>query len=363
MSLAQAIARAVPRGEPWSGWLLLALLRQLPRQRWVADLVPTLREEEGEVPGHPGWRYAFHGIGCCVYCDHETVDVDFHGDHGLSIDPYFFAHRVLRLAEPGVPELRVRQALPNDGLLVAALTELRAAKLLWHPRSRHVFRLREDLEARTTDAVGADFSHPDWSFLADDRTTWLAWVEGRLADSQAAPHALPVLATQLGEAAFVALCERILEGPPGPAAGRAIELLEAKATPCPAVARLAFRMDPARDHPYTLHRAARYLLARGLERDRVIQAVLAFAAVEKVMGYHGNPFAADLAILSLEHSPEHAPRLFAQALRTGVPMAREQALNALLARGEAWCWRTLAEAFAETGDPAQGAALAGRPDH
>lgn len=359
--LAEAIAQAVPRGQPWSGWLLVALLRHLPRQRWVAQLVPTLREEEGEVPGHPGWRYEFHGIGCCFTADGETVDVDFHGDHGLSIDPFFFARRVLRLRPAGTPELRVREALPNDGLVATALADLRAAKLLWHPKSQHVFRLRQDLEARADEAVDADFSHPDWGFLADDRAAWLAWLARWIDDARAAPHALPVLAAQLPDPDFVALCERVLAGPASPAAARAIELLEEKAIACPAVAGLAFRMDPVRDHPYAMHRAARYLLARGLERDRVIQAVLAFAAVEKVTGFHGNPFAADFAILALEHFPEHAPRLFAQALRTGVPIAREQALDVLLARGEPWCWQALADAFAETGDPSLGAALERRP--
>ncbi|WP_437984981.1 DUF6896 domain-containing protein [Sorangium sp. So ce117] len=90
---------AGPPPDPWHAWLLVALARQVDRQRW---LVRVQRERlsrasrRGDVPGMPGWKFYFHGIGLCLTApDGETIDVDDHGDDGLTIDPWFFTQRML----------------------------------------------------------------------------------------------------------------------------------------------------------------------------------------------------------------------------------------------------------------------------
>jgi hypothetical protein len=48
--------------------------------------------QSGDVPDEPGWRYYFHGRGCCfTQSDGTTVDVDFADDGtALDIDAYFY---------------------------------------------------------------------------------------------------------------------------------------------------------------------------------------------------------------------------------------------------------------------------------
>src|SRR5690242_20689668 len=94
--LDRALARwsAAPPA-PWHTWLLVALARQVSRQRWLmrvwrgplADV--AYGESAAPVRGLPGWTFLFHGKGLCLTAaDGEIIDVDDHGDDGLTIDPY-----------------------------------------------------------------------------------------------------------------------------------------------------------------------------------------------------------------------------------------------------------------------------------
>jgi hypothetical protein len=72
---------AVP--SPWSLWLLMSLVRQVERQRWVSTILASKLGVDmdamsvagamaqppvaqlGPVPGYSDWEYYFHGRGCC----------------------------------------------------------------------------------------------------------------------------------------------------------------------------------------------------------------------------------------------------------------------------------------------------------
>ena len=92
-------------------YALVCFLRHERRQEWVrhvvesrlqangAELVqagafahPEEISQSGDVPGEKGWRYFFHGRGCCfTHKDGTAVDVDFADDGtALDIDPYFY---------------------------------------------------------------------------------------------------------------------------------------------------------------------------------------------------------------------------------------------------------------------------------
>ena len=147
----------------------------------------------------------------------------------------------------------------------------------------------------------------------------------------------------LTPAEFVGACAGLIDASVSPTAGRAIERLDAHPDypVCPAVCRLLARADPARHHPYAVHAAARYLLRRGIERDRAVKAVLAFARVEVVAGCRGNPFLGELALLLLEHAPPHALAALRRGLRSSTPLVRTNVAAALAALGQPWCLREL----------------------
>ena len=97
---------------PLELWPLIGFFRHERRQKWVGYIVesklkgvgseltasgafahPEAMEQKGEVPDTPGWRYFFHGRGCCLtHTDGTSIDVDFADDgSALEIDPYFYS--------------------------------------------------------------------------------------------------------------------------------------------------------------------------------------------------------------------------------------------------------------------------------
>lgn len=145
-----------------------------------------------------------------------------------------------------------------------------------------------------------------------------------------------------------AACEHLIEGPVDSTTGAAVEalgaLLPSNRT---AIEALLPRLDPRKHHPYPAWATARYLLERGFERTRALELIEAFAAVEKVEGYVGNPFDDQLAVLLLEHAPERAIPLARRALRSKTPRS-VLAMSALLASVDRpWCHRELSSALVE----------------
>lgn len=360
---------------PWLGWLLVCLLRQIPRQRWllrvVRDHLPGVHSGEGEVPGLPGWRFAFHGQGCCLEShEGECIDVDFSNDHGLTIDPYFFTRRLFSLRHPPMPESRLLALLPTDPLIVHTIEELRTMGLLGHPHSRHVFRLTPTLECLVR-GTGPEVETPEqavrWaSFLGDFE--WLQdalqpggeayhakamavrrcrreWLEELLGHEQTAPVALRPLVGLMTPQEFLDTCARIIEGPVGHATGETIRHLDMnpQIPLCPAVRHLVDRMDASHDHPFAMHAAASYLLKRNVDVDHVVSVMVMFARVDKVEGFIGNPFVGDFALLALEFAPQHAGELVRRALRSPVPAARMTVAAVLALVDKPWSRRVLLE--------------------
>ncbi|WP_437760563.1 DUF6896 domain-containing protein [Sorangium sp. So ce1389] len=357
--------------EPWHAWLLVALARQVDRQRW---LVRVQRERllpesgRGEVPGMPGWRFFFHGIGLCLTApDGEAIDVDDHGDGGLTIDPWFFAQRILSIPHPALPERRLLAFLPTADAMIAAIRELTGDGLLVPGEHGHVFRVVPELEASAGAFASVDFSdaavRARWaerlgdlellalerpsaatrSRAATQREAYKHYLLAGIAREATARAFIDPLEAVLTPDEFVGACAGLIDASVSATAGHAIERLDAHPDypVCPAVGRLLARADSARHHPYAVHAAARYLLRRGIERDRAVKAVLAFARVEVVAGYRGNPFLGELALLLLEHAPPHALAALRRGLRSSTPLVRTNVAAALAALGQPWCQREL----------------------
>jgi hypothetical protein len=75
--------------------------------------------------------------------------------------------------------------------------------------------------------------------------------------------------------------------------------------------------------------------------------MLAFARVDPVKGYRGNPYIGDFALLALEHAHEHALELVRLALRSSVPAARKLITAVLFVLDRPWCHHELAAALQE----------------
>lgn len=135
-------------GSPWDRWVLVALHRHLQRQQLVVDVVrdrlgvapealgtqgsfahPRGRAH-GPVSGLPGWRYRFHGRGCCLTrADGTTLDVDFKADGSTAVSSWFYARYLASVPQPAWLEQRLR----DDGDLrgwQASLEPLRELELL-----------------------------------------------------------------------------------------------------------------------------------------------------------------------------------------------------------------------------------------
>jgi hypothetical protein len=360
---------------PFYTWLLVCLMRQLVRQRWLVavrnERLTDVEGDEGEVPGLPGWSYELHGIGLCLSGPgNEVLDVDFHDEGGSIIDPYFFARRVHLLASPPFPEARLRALLPTAELVARAIRQLLTHHLLLVPHERgHVFRLDPALEA-LADAAAAlpeeawragaarlgdyEEGHAQAESVRVARRDWLLAI---LASEDRPWAALGALATLLPQAAFAELCARVLDQRPvGSFSAEVVLALEALPDELgsAAVLRLLPRLSPEEHHPYPAWATCAYLLRRGLARDEAVRTLMAFGRVEQVKGYNGNPYLGELAQLALAYAPQQALELIRRALRRGVPATQALMAAMLAVIGRAWCWRELAAALADTEDRAQG---------
>lgn len=361
------------------GWLLLCLVRQVSRQRWLMQMVKErisgrdLDEDEGDVPGYAGWRYNFHGIGCCFEGPGESIDVDFHDEEGASIDTYFFAQRIESLTAPELPEARLRALLPGASLLAAAIDDLRAMGLFGRPARQNALRLPAQMEALAETAAALALSSDeasvrclahlrDFEALASCpggevfqakaeavRQSRRSWLLGHAGSPWTAGDALAALELLSTDEEQVRACTRVIEhGPVSSATAEAVKQLDRRPGEAgsDAVLRLALqRLSPMEHHPYSMHAAARYLLRRGLERERVLAAMLAFARVDPVKGYGGNPFIGEFALLALEYAHEHARELVRLALRSSVPVARQRITAVLFVLDRPWCHHELAAAL------------------
>ncbi len=348
------------RPAPWLVWLAVTLCRQRARQTWLmaiaADNLANVEDDQGVVPGLDDWSYSFHGQGLCLSGpSDEHLDVDFHDDEGATIDPYFFAQRVLRLAPRPRVEGQLDRWFPTANLLVCGIEQLRRAGLVDHPDSDHVFMLDASLERLHAQVAAVDFEDEatfrQWSDRLGtpegSRAGFHAWLRALVQDRRQAYRVLEAAALLLPRDEAIELCEQLLPGPIDATTGSALETLHRWPGPSEAVAPLLDRFDPGVHHPYSVWAAARYLLERDLCRAAALEAIDTFARVDRVAGYHGNPYADQLSLLMLEHCPERALPLLRRALRSSTPAVVETVAALLASLDQVWCHRELRSALAD----------------
>ena len=153
----------LPTGlSPQELYALVSFVRHERRQKWVGFIVETRLSgqgadlahlgafahpeeipQNGEVPGEEGWRYFFHGRGCCfTNTDGTSIDVDFADDGtALDIDPYFFTNYLQSIPDVEWCERQLKQP---DGFENAWQFELKqlTEKNLIHREWR--FRLTDE---------------------------------------------------------------------------------------------------------------------------------------------------------------------------------------------------------------------------
>lgn len=369
---------------PWLAWLLICLLRQIPRQMWLLEVVRSRLQDvgppQGPVPGLPGWTYDFHGMGCCLSGPGgENVDVDFHPDPGVTIDPGFFAQRVLALHAPPLPEARLAAFLPSDALVERAIQDLSRLGLVIHPRGTQVFRLAPALEGLAEKAARAmDWPEAEgirWARALGDGELWARldpqtadpdlvrhareglqrWLLSVLDDPYMGSYAVKPLLALLGPKEVAPLASRVLSGPITSLCGHLIRSLPQEFDGSTAVAALARRLSPAAHPPFVACEAARYLLERGVERTLALSLLRGFGHLEKVEGFTGNPHGAQLALLALEQAPSLALDLVRRALRDPSPSTRATLAAACVLLDRAWCRRELVDALLS--EPERGAGI------
>lgn len=142
-------------------WALVAFVRHERRQKWVGYLVesrltgncaelahmgafshPEDIPQSGDVPDEPGWKYEFHGRGCCfVHEDGTVIDVDFADDgSAIEIDPYFYAWFLRSAPNPGECE---RRLIRSEALENAWHLDLQRLSELGFISREHRFRLTD----------------------------------------------------------------------------------------------------------------------------------------------------------------------------------------------------------------------------
>jgi hypothetical protein len=396
VDLAAAIDALPAVGElpsPWEGWPLLGLVRHHARQQWVLAVVrerlladpqalaragalahPQALPQAGPVPGLPGWRYFFHGSGCCLQREDtgEAIDVDFDDDTADHFDTYFYAGYLRTARAPDVPEDRSRTLHPDDATLALAIEDLQATGALLRGSHRVYFRVAPALLAAADAVEAATRAAADPA-----RRTWVCaclgdWVEAhacaadpalreRLAPRAAACRALrrARLTAALAAGDEVAglhglvdldgdaACERLLvalAGPPDGAVSVALDLLEARwhdrfADPVLAVLR---RVDPrgAAPEPWLFAAAAAALLTRGRHVDEVLTRVAEIGAQA----------GGRLLLLALAHRAPAALALVRAGLRAPAPFDRISTAGLLAAIDLPWTRRELRAVLAGSDD-------------
>ena len=157
------MASPLPTGlTPQELYALACFQRHERRQQWVGFLVesrlntpgeslgrmgafarPEGIPQEGDVPDEPGWRYYFHGRGCCFTHENGTsIDVDFADDgSAVEIDSYFYTNFLESLSQPEWCEAQLKRPAGFDCAWEFELARLTALGLITR---EHRFRLTEN---------------------------------------------------------------------------------------------------------------------------------------------------------------------------------------------------------------------------
>lgn len=354
---------AEPSREPWLAWLVVALCRQRARQDFlayvVAEHLDDNDDDEGEVPGLPGWSFRFHGSGLLlVGPGHEQLDVDFFpgDDEPRTIDPHFFLTRLLALDPVPPVEGAVRGWLgEGKQLALAALDELRERGVIGHPSSQHVFHLHPWLEAHYAEVAAVDLDNPAvaarWrrglgGRSEPDSAAFLAWGLGLLGDRRRA-RAIDELAPMLPREAAEEACWGLTDGPIDSVTGRALGALRRLGVvPGQRAKALAARIDPSQHNPFSACELAEWWMERGQVAEGMA-LVQRCSAQRVIVGFRGNPHDYRYAFLALRYAPDAAMPLVRQALRSSTPDSRERMAGLLAVWDAPWCRAELLAAAEE----------------
>jgi hypothetical protein len=374
--------------DPVAIWLLVGLVRHLPRQRWVGEVVKALGgdltaigaagalahpegvEACGRVPGHEDWRYELHGRGCCLtHDDGTTLDVDFVGGGSEVIDPFFYGSYLRTVATPTLVEERLRRARPLDESWMAFVPVLRDAGWVEGEHGLRLTPAGQEAAATLEEIVDA-IEEPvvpawrkaylaavlgDWALahdialsagpvsqmleqLADQhRIERARELRQRLADAAPKPfEVIPLLQglADLGrDVAEGDVLAALLRDPPDGATSTALEIVAEWVDPVHEPTVLDVLERCTGDQPPQPHLRQRVI---ELVLSRYTPATLPPVVRERILtAMRSDGAASEGAIAFLEHvlAPEAGLGRLARALDHRVPVAREEAAAGLVLIG------------------------------
>jgi hypothetical protein len=372
---------------PWTLWLLMTLVRQVERQRWVSSIIvselgvdmdamsvagalahPPVAQS-GLIPEHTDWEYYFHGRGCCLSnrITGESVDVDFYDGISDWIDDFFFVRFLESLKNPEPIEQRLIQLYPTIETVVLGIDQLFDEGLLQRHADSKVFKpldvfqdVAGDIEIINA-ALGTESKRELVANIFSDRFLNSESHSAPIAGLPAAPRCISerrrYLESKFAESqterlALMALCDLVpdsteylrqaISKSPSGTTSAALDIVSRRSAEdwSEPVYDLMCRTDPSGDlpQPYTWTKCAEYLLSRGAHFDEVRSQ---FSKVgERSLG--------DAAILGLEFFPDLAVALFRRALRSNIPIDRITAAATLVILDQPWSHNLLLEILQET---------------
>ncbi len=394
-----------PFPSPWAIWTLIGLVRHRRRQIWVGKVVtqrlggdldalaqagafahPDEIPQSGLVPGLTEWEYYFHGKGCQL--THrgtgEKIDVDFFGPNAEGFDLWFYLNYLRSLRNPDPPEARLIALHPSFDPIRLAVNELLEKHLLEDGSASHAypFVIAKDVldQEEKIDAFCQIWEDPnrrlelairigDWPAAHDEAqlTTDESLIK-LTAQRKATSNAKRC--TQLTETMTEASqgrdlrteklqalddlnapvldeeLRRILRGPIEGGTSSALKIIQRRDEPAwdPEIYCLFRRLQPSQElsHAYLWGGCLQLMLKHNYRAEELRRSLTRAEGVS----------IADVALLALEHAPEHALVLFRRALRSGIPINRSTAAATLALIDRPWSHRELIAVLKESTEQA-----------
>jgi hypothetical protein len=348
---------------PWALCTLVALARHLVRQEWVADVVrdrlggdpaliaraggfghPEHIEQDGSVPGLPGWKYFFHGCGCCLSepSSGTSIDVDFYEDgRSDGIDPYFYANYLESLRHPEPVEASIIRLHPSFRTVSVSIEELVEQGFLSKGPVRCTTETRAHAALLRT--IGERWTREELASSQDmlvRRRAWLLRRDGANTDG--------LLLRAFAETSPPDLAKHLIQALEATSfttrTSTAIDLIAQANDPSysPALWALFCRLDPAGEspQPFLWARCSELLLRHKFAVDGVVAK----------LGDAGGTEIAEAALLALEFAPPLCRPLLRKALRSDVPLNRGIAAASLALIDQAWALDELYALLSESID-------------
>ncbi len=338
---------------PWHGWLAVALVAFVDRQRWHHEVAAQLADLEGELPEHAGWSYAVDGLSTCLTGpDGELLDIDMRDGGGDTVAPSALGGWIQSTRERWLAR-RLWRWRPSRELVSDGAREL-IGSLVTAPDPYRV-QLVPELVARLP-AIIADLARPDaearWAAALGDRDDdaqrrdHARWLIARVAVSESPSRILRGAVAILPQREAFALCRAQLAIPDA-AAGAAIEIMcdHPEWPSCDDVVALLRRISGTDDLPYPAATSCRYVLERKLVPELARARFVELSSIAVAKGFRGNPFESDYAVLALRFLPDLALPLVRRALRSTTPMCVQDTAALLAVLDRTWCHRELVAAL------------------